>query len=120
MEKKKGLTTTLYSIGVIIAVIMGIGTAMGMSWATNMWFTVVLVVIGLIVGFYNISAKEVTPFLIGTVTLIIAVAVSNFAALDNLIPKIGTFIAATLANFLTVVAVAAVIVSFRSIYQLAK
>lgn len=121
MERKsRGLTTTLYSIGVLIALIMGVGAAMGSSWATNEWLSLLLVVIGLIVGFYNISAKEILSFLVGTVALIICNAVANLTSLNALIPKLGTFVAVTLANFTTVVAVAGVIVAFRAVYEIAK
>ena len=119
-KSDSSLTTMLYSIGVIIAIVMGIGTAMNQEWSTNAWLVLLLVVIGLVVGFYNITSKEVTPFLIGTIALVIANAVANFTILNTLIPKIGTFVAATLGNFITVIAAAAVVVAFRAVYGLAK
>lgn len=117
---KGGLTTTLYVIGVILAVVMGIGAAMGSNWATNDWLVFILIVIGLVVGFYNVKAKEVHSFLVGTLTLIIANTVANLTALDILIPKLGTFVSATISSFIVVVAAAAVVVSFKAVYELGK
>ena len=117
---KGGLTTTLYIISVILAVIMGIGITMGSAWATNEWLIFILVVIGLVVGFYNIKVKETHHFLLGTLTLIIANTVANLTAIDTLIPKLGTFISATISNFILVAAAAAVVVSFKAVYELAK
>lgn len=117
---KSGLTTTLYLIGVILAVIMGVGSAIGSAWVNNAWLVFVLVVIGLVVGFYNIATKEVHNFLVGTLTLVIASSVANLIVIDTLIPRLGTFITATISNFVVVVAAAAVIVSFKAVYALAK
>mgnify|MGYP001596618288 CR=1 FL=1 len=115
--------TIVFTVGIILAVIMGIGTAMQASWMAGkvtQWLLFVLVVMGLGVGFYNIKEKEVTPFLTGTVSLILASAVANLIAIDVLIPKVGTFIQATLGYFIVVVGAAAVVVSFKAVYGLAK
>ena len=120
MAKNAGLTTTLYTIGVILAVVMGIGSAIGSGFASNPWLVFLLVVIGLVVGFYNISAKEVHNFLIGTIALIIANTAANLMALNALINGLGTFLSVTISNFIIVAAAAAVVVSFKAIYAIAK
>ncbi|MEK6862275.1 MAG: hypothetical protein AABY07_10010 [Nanoarchaeota archaeon] len=117
---KRGLTTTLYLIGVILALVIGVGAAMGSNWVNSPWLVFILVVIGLIVGLYNIKAKELGAFLVGTVALIIANTAANLIALNTLIPGLGTFINAVVSTFIVVVAAAAVVVSFKVVYQLAK
>ncbi len=121
-DSMSNLATTLYSLGVLIAVVMGAGAAINATWASNAWLSILLVVIGLVVGFYNIAQKEVTSFLIGTVALIVARSVANLGVLDSLFRgfPIGTFLNATIEGFLMVVGAAAVVVSFRAVYGLAK
>lgn len=113
---------TLYSLGVLIAVVMGAGAAIGATWVANVWLSLLLVVIGLVVGFYNIRQKEVTPFLIGTMSLIIARSVANLGVLDFVIKglPVGTFLTTAIDGFLMVVGAAAVVVAFRAVYGLAK
>ncbi|MEK6839857.1 MAG: hypothetical protein AABX72_02875 [Nanoarchaeota archaeon] len=122
MAKKDGNTMSklVLSIGILLAVIMGIGAAMEMSWANNPILVFLLIVIGALIGFKNITTGEVSGFLMGTIALILATAVANLTAIDKVIPKVGTFVQASLANFIVVVGVAAVIVSFRAVYGLVK
>ncbi len=120
MAKESNVGNILFTVGVVLSLIMGVGTAMSTSWADSTLISVVLVVIGLVVGFANISAKEVTPFLTGTVALIIASTVANLQVFDSVVGNVGTFITATLAAFITVVGAAAVVVSFKAVYGLAK
>ena len=47
-----------FLIGVVLAVITGIGTGLAQDWGVNPWLMLLLVVLGLIVGFVNITAKE--------------------------------------------------------------
>jgi len=116
------IPATLFSLGVLIAVVIGAGTAINATWASNAWLEVLLVIIGLVVGFYNVAQKEVTTFLVGTIALIVARGAANLAALDAVIRglPVGTFLSATLTGFLMVVGAAAVVVSFRAVYGLAK
>ncbi len=122
MAKSSGVDKgrLVLSIGVVLAVILGVGAALETTWASSPVLMVLLILIGLIIGIKNISAGEVASFLTGTIALILATAVANLTAIDKVIPKVGTFIQASLANFIVVIGVAAVIVSFRAVYRLAK
>ncbi len=115
-----GMTKKLLNLGAIIAIILGIGTAMDATWATSSWLLLVLMVIGLIAGFYSFAEKDAHHFLIGVVGLILALAVSSIATLDKIVPKLGTFIQATLGNFVIVLGIAAIVVSVKAIYGLQK
>ena len=72
----------LFTIFVVIAIVMGLvvgymhynGDA---NFANaNAYVTLLLLVLGIIVGLVMITAKEVTPFLIATIALIVA-SISN-------------------------------------------
>ena len=119
-KETKNITTTLYLVGVLLAVVMGIGVAIGAGWAGNRWLVFLLVLVGLVAGSFNITAREVLPFLIGTVALIVASDVANLQAIDTLIPRLGTFLYEALEGFTTVIGAAAVVVAFKAVYAMAK
>jgi uncharacterized membrane protein len=115
-----GMGQFILSIGVVLSIILGIGAAMEASWASSPFFVFLLIIVGLLIGFKNVSTSEASGFLTGTIALILATAVANLTAIDKVIPKVGTFVQASLANFIVVIGVAAVIVSFKAVYERAK
>jgi len=97
-----------FILGVLISIVAGLIPA----WQTTtlVW---VLVLLGLVVGFLNITAKETTEFLIATVALLI---IGSAGA----IPALGVVILSILANIVAFVAPAALIVALKSIWTLAQ
>lgn len=97
-----------FILGVLISIVAGLIPA----WQTTtlVW---VLVLLGLVVGFLNITAKETTEFLIATVALLI---IGSAGA----IPALGVVILSILANIVAFVAPAALIVALKSIWVLAQ
>ena len=82
----KELGKWAFLLGVIVALILGIAGGIGQSLGTaTVWLALLLVVIGLVVGFVNMTAKETTPFLIAAIALLIA-NTANLAFIDTLIP----------------------------------
>ena len=57
-KKGKGLGWWAFAVGLVLAVIFGYSGNVGLSW--------LLVLLGLVVGFLNISEKEATTFLIAS------------------------------------------------------
>ena len=98
---------------VVIAVLAGLLSA------TSAWVTVLLVVLGLIVGFLNVSEKETTPFLIASIALI-AAGTATFGTIDTVIAGLGTVIDSILNNIATFVVPAAVLVSLKAVWALAS
>jgi hypothetical protein len=102
-----------FILGVLIAVIAGV-VPFG---PYAQWISAVLVVLGLVVGFLNISSKEVNDFLIAAIALTtIAVSSAGLA----LIPAFGGFLAAMVNYIAVFVAPAALVVALKSIYEAAK
>ncbi|MBW2992226.1 hypothetical protein KY345_03350 [Candidatus Woesearchaeota archaeon] len=97
--------------GIALAIIAGIGADL---IAVNI-VTMILVILGLIVGFLNVTAKETTEFLIATVALMLAGS-ANLA----IIPAIGGYLQAILANIVVFVAPAALIVALKAVKALAS
>jgi len=105
-----------FIVGVLLAILVGLLGVVGMipvAWLQ--WTPVLLVVLGILVGFLNISDKEVYDFLIAAIALML----SGAAGLDVL-PTVGGIIAPILMNISTFVAPAAVIVALKAVYQLGK
>lgn len=97
-----------FLIGVILAVVLGALGPVSGTWA------MILVVIGIIVGLLNIGDREVTPFLMSGVVLIIASALGG-NLMGNL-PYIGSILDALLVIFVP----ATVIVAVKNVFSLAK
>ena len=98
---------------VVIAVLAGL------LQASTAWVTVLLVLLGLVVGFLNVSEKETAPFLIASIALVVA-ATATFSSIDTVIGGLGTIIDTILNNVATFVAPAAVLVALKAVYTLAS
>ena len=101
-----------FILGVIIAIVAGL-PILGVEYAETI--VMILVILGVIIGFLNISEKEVYNFLIAAIALLLTGA----AGLENL-PAVGTYIGPILTNIATFVAPAAVIVALKAVYELGK
>ena len=96
-----------FLLGVILAVLFGL-------LPQAPWVTWVLVLLGLIIGLLNITDKEVTPFLMAGVVLVITSSLGvevfgTVAILGNI-----------LTNMLTLFVPATIIVALKSVFSLAK
>jgi hypothetical protein len=102
-----------FIIGLVVAVLVGLFSNVKSS-AT---ITSVLIVLGLIVGFLNVTGRETTPFLLATVSLVI---VSSFGG--NVLAEVA-YIGITMQNVLNAIMIfvipATIIVSLKAIYALA-
>ncbi len=96
-----------FIIGIILAILAGL--------ATVPYAALILLILGLIVGFLNITEKEVNSFLIASVALIM-IGTAGLASVDF----IGLVLAKILANIAAFVAPAALVVALKSVYALSK
>jgi hypothetical protein len=108
MAKKnnaKGLGWWAFIAGLIIAVVAGYtGRVPDWTW--------LLVVLGLVVGYFNISKSEAVPFLLSTVALIVA----GSAELGSLWAPISGMLEAVVIF----VAPAAIVVAVKTVYEIAQ
>ncbi len=74
-----------------------------------------LVILGLLVGLFNLTAKETTPFLIAAVALMLAGIVNL-----GLIPGVGLYLRSILSNIVVFVVPGAIIVGMKAIWKLAS
>lgn len=118
-----------FIIFVILAFVMG--SALGyMSWAGygeaakyEAYVTLILVILGVIVGFVSITTKEVMPFLIATIALVAAGNAAIWGSLQY-IPEVGPFLRVwviTTLNFIAAFAApGAVIGAVKSVFAMAR
>ena len=102
-----------FIIGVIIALIVGIFSPGGGAIVTT-----VLIILGLIVGFLNVTGRETTPFLLATIALVIVAEFGGnvFAGMNNVV---GDTLASVLAALMVFVIPATIIVALKAIWALA-
>jgi hypothetical protein len=110
MDQKIG--SWAFIIGVILAILGGVFSSAMAEYAATI--TLVLVILGLIVGFLNIGDKEVTPFLIAAIALMLV----KSAELEA-IPEVGSYLVSIVNNIAAFVAPAALIVALIEVYRLA-
>jgi hypothetical protein len=119
-KKKKSISqkTEIYKIahysffvGLLIAVIAGFFS----SYFSSQVIVTTLVILGTIVGFFNLTTKETEPFLIATIALMLAGIVNL-----GLIPGIGPYLRSILSNIVVFVVPGAIIVAMKRIWVLAS
>ena len=103
--------------GAILAVIAAVFGSMVAAWTPMI--ALLLVILGLIVGFMNVSDKEVDRFLIAAIALLAAGTV-NLGVIDLFISPLGTILQSIVRYVAVFVAPAALIVALKSIMDIAR
>jgi hypothetical protein len=99
-----------FIIGLIVAVVAGI------LMPQNQIIIIVLIILGLIIGFLNITAKEMLLFLVATIALIVVGNV--FAPLKTLM--IGAILGSMLSYVATLMAPAAIVAAIKALWAVGK
>lgn len=110
-KKGGGLGAWAFLIGIILAVILGVfQTQLG----SVTWISILLVLLGLIVGLLNLSGSEANTFLLAAVSLVI---VSNLGGTAlGVIDVVGNILNA----IMTLVVPATVIVALKAVFSAAR
>ena len=111
MEERIG--NLAFIVGVAIAIVAGLWPAAINSDVVN----VTLVILGVIVGLLNVTAKETSAFLISAIALL-SVQNANFELITVL--NLGMYLTAMVSNIAAFVAPAAIVVALRAIWVLAE
>ena len=113
-KSSNSLGSLSFLFGAVIAILVGIinpGTA-------STTLTSLLILLGIIVGFLNVTTKETSSFLIATVSLVIVAALGG--AVLGQVALVGNYLEGVLTSILTFVIPATIIVAIKSIYALEK
>lgn len=97
--------------GIILAVLAGFFAIPNLA--------VVLLILGLVVGFLNVSKEEVQSYLIAVIALLL-IGAGSLQALDALGVNLAGWAETVFANFLTFVAASGLVVAIKSITDLGR
>jgi len=101
-----------FIIGVILAILAGL------FFRANAVVTSILILLGIIVGFLNITDKETSAYLLAAVSLVIVTSFGG-AVLGN-VAVVGMYLESILGAIMTFVIPAVIIVALKAIYSLAN
>lgn len=99
----KNLGRWAFIIGIIIAILLG--------FITFAYATLILVILGVIVGFMNVSDKESHNYLVAVIALMV-VGVAGLQAF-SVFGSLYTWVSTVLASFITFVAASSVVVAVK-------
>ncbi len=99
-----------FIIGVVLAIVGGLVAPQ------NAVIIIILVIIGLIIGFLNVTGKEVTLFLVATIALLVAGGVFEPIKLLG----VGAILNNMLGYIAVMMAPAAVVVAIKALWAAAK
>ncbi len=100
-----------FFIGLLVAIVAGLFR----SVLEPEVLVTTLVILGLIVGLFNLTAKETTPFLVAAIALMLAGIVNL-----GLIPGVGLYLRSILSNIVVFVVPGAIIVGLKAVWKLAS
>ncbi|MFH1275651.1 MAG: hypothetical protein ABIH82_00910 [Candidatus Woesearchaeota archaeon] len=100
-----------FFVGLLIAIVTGLFR----NLLEPQVLVTTLVLLGLIVGLFNLTAKETLPFLIASIALMLAGIVNL-----GLIPGVGIYLRSILSNIVVFVVPGAIILGMKTIWKLAS
>jgi hypothetical protein len=130
MEMEK-VTRYVYIAFVAIAVVMGLVVGY-MAYSANLgwydstvrdingWVTLTMLVLGIIAGLISVTEKEITPFLMATIALLVAAATDVWSPLNNIHELLYDWAKAILNYIVAFAAPAAVITAIKSMLPIVK
>jgi hypothetical protein len=116
----------LFTIFIAIAIVMGLIVGYmhynnDANFANaNAYVTLLLLILGIIVGLVTITAKEVTPFLIATIALIVASISNVWYPLNTIHALLYNWATYILSYIVAFVAPAAVIIAIKAVFAMEK
>ena len=106
----------------LIGVILAIGVGILSFGELSPILLAILVILGLVVGFVNVSSKDVNTFLMAAVSLVIV----SFAGLQGLKGaeiigiELGALVSTTLGALLVLLVPATVVVAIKSLFSISQ
>ena len=105
--------------GVIVAIVLGLVPSTALGGAAP-WLASLLVVLGLIVGFLNVTGKETKEFMMVATVLIIAAFAGGASETLGSVQYVGAYLQGIFASVLAFVVPAVVVVGLKDIWNLGQ
>ncbi|MDD3244591.1 MAG: hypothetical protein PHU47_00385 [Candidatus ainarchaeum sp.] len=100
-----------FLIGILFSIVFAIFPSLtGVTWVT-----LILLLLGILIGLLNIEDKDIIPFLLAAIVLI-----ATSATPLGTLPLVGAFLHRVVVNFVSFVSPAALIVSIVAILRIAN
>lgn len=109
--KKTTLGRWAFILGVVIAVLMG--------FMTFSYSSLILVILGLIVGFLNVSGKETHNYLVAVIAMLV-IGFSGMQVFATLNTGLYYWIETVLTSFVTFVAASGIVVAVKAIIEIGE
>ena len=116
MEKKIGNYS--FIIGVIIAIVLGLAAPM-LGEATP-WLFSLLIILGLVIGFLNVSGKETREFLLVAIALVVVAFAGGASGTLGDVLYIGVYLKGVFDAVMAFVVPATVVVGLKDIWTIAQ
>jgi hypothetical protein len=118
MSKEIGKWSFL--VGVLLALIMGLVAALspGSLGAAQPWLLFLMLILGVVIGIVNITAREVQGFLVASIAVLVACASAGLVNTAS-IAILGTILQSVANHVVLLVGPAALIVALRAVYGFA-
>ena len=100
-----------FFVGIIIAIITGLFR----NYISTEVLVTTLVILGTVVGIFNLTTKETVPFLLASIALMLAGIVNL-----GLIPGVGLYLRSILSNIVVFVVPGAIIIGMKTIWRMAS
>ena len=108
-----------FIVGVVFALVLGLASDQLVAYKSWVWS--VLVVLGLVVGFLNVSGKETKDFLMVTVALVVvAFAANSQISSWSSVEVIGKYLSGLFNSLMAFVVPASIVVALKEVWQMAR
>ena len=104
--------------GVILAVVLGLFSAF--LGTAEPWLASLLVVLGLVVGFINVTGKETKEFMMVSTVLVIAAYAGGAATTLGGVQFVGQYLAGVFTQVLAFVVPATIVVGLKDVWGLGQ
>ena len=122
-SKENTIGAWAFLTGVILAIIIGLATSFSISALTTYSSSIyaILVILGLIVGFMNVTSKDSQTFLIAGAILVIVSKFGMETVTGSLIGiGVGNVVTSVFGALLTLFVPATIIIALKTVFGIAK
>lgn len=123
-SKENSLGAWAFLIGVILSIIIGLSAFLIPIPALSTYSTAIyaiLVILGLIVGFINVTGKDTQTFLMAAVVLVIVSKFGMESVTGSLIGiRVGDIVTSIFGALLTLFVPATIVVALKAVFGIAK
>jgi hypothetical protein len=125
MEMEK-IAQYAFMLFVLLAILMGLVVGYmaynnDANYAmTKAYVTLIMLLLGILIGIVSITGKEVMPFIIATIALVVASSVNVWQPLETIHPLLSDWATAILDFIVAFAAPAAVINAIKAVFAMAR